>query len=57
VKAGLKLGITEDDALVGSEELPGWHLYPSAYEEKKMFKLHRNNERTLTIDSLRHVEM
>jgi hypothetical protein len=29
----LELGITENYAVAGSEELPEWHLYPSSYEK------------------------
>jgi hypothetical protein len=29
----LELGITENYVAAGSEELPEWHLYPSAYEK------------------------
>lgn len=28
-----ELGITENYAVAGSEELPDWHLYPRAYEK------------------------
>jgi hypothetical protein len=31
----LELGITENYAVAGSEELPKWHLYSSAYEKTK----------------------
>jgi hypothetical protein len=49
----LELGITEDNALAGSEELPGWHLYPSVYEEGKCSSSTRiKNEDTLTIDTV-----